>query len=141
MADLEPLIRVRRHTVEQKQKFLAELYRQAELLASTRQALLDGLQSERDAVEGSGDPEMLRDYKRYADGIRKKIAGIDKELRRLDTRIEIAREDMRDAFAELKKIEITHERREDEARAELKKQEAQTLDEIAVEGFRRRDDQ
>ena len=32
MADLNPLIRVRRHVVEQKQKMLAELYRQAEEL-------------------------------------------------------------------------------------------------------------
>ena len=32
MADLEALIRVRRHAVEQKQKILAELYKQADEL-------------------------------------------------------------------------------------------------------------
>ena len=36
LANLKPLIRVRKHAVEQKQKFLAELYRQAEELAAAR---------------------------------------------------------------------------------------------------------
>lgn len=39
MADLNPLIRVRKHTVEQKQKFLAELYRQADELQNHKAAL------------------------------------------------------------------------------------------------------
>ena len=47
---------------------------------------------------------------------------------------------MRRAFAELKKIEITQERREDEEEKAINKKESAELDEIAIEGFRRKQD-
>ena len=56
-------------------------------------------------------------------------------------RIEVARDDMRRAFAELKKIEITQERREDEEEKAINKKESAELDEIAIEGFRRKQDE
>ena len=51
MANLNPLIRVRKHTVEQKQKALADLYRQAEELISQKKKLLDQLAVERQKVD------------------------------------------------------------------------------------------
>ena len=51
MADLHSLIRVRKHAVEQKQKFLAELYRQSEELTAQKQRFLDQLAEEKERIK------------------------------------------------------------------------------------------
>lgn len=140
MADLKPLIRVRKHAVEQKQKFLAELYRQAEQLQSEKDKYLLQLKTERVAIEGTDSVETLGDYARFEKAVRMRVGQIDVAVAKLETRINIAREDMREAFSELKKIEITQRRREEEAQAEIDKKQAQELDEIGIEGFRRKED-
>ncbi len=141
MADLDPLIRVRKHAVEQKQKFLAELYRQAEELARQKQTLLDQLASERSKISEMESAEMMSYFGRYADAVKDRVEDIDEAAVKLETRIEIAREDMRAAFAELKKIEITQERREAREQAERDKKESAELDDIAIEGYRRQMDE
>jgi hypothetical protein len=45
---------------------------------------------------------------------------------------------MRAAFAEMKKIEIVQRTRQEKEEAELNRKEAQELDEIGIEVFRRR---
>ena len=60
MADLNPLIKVRKHNVDQKQKFLAELYRQAEELQVQKQTLLDQLKREKETAKDLG-PESNRE--------------------------------------------------------------------------------
>lgn len=136
MADLEPLIRVRKHTVEQKQKFLAELYRQSEELETEKKSVLERLEVEREKVKEM-QVEMLSYFGPYTDAVKERVSEIDEQRGNLETRIEIAREDMREAFAELKKIEITQERREAEEEAEISKKESDELDEIGLEIFRR----
>lgn len=138
MADLEPLIRVRKHAVEQKQKVLADLYKQADDLAAKKKKLEDDLAAEREKLKKNSSAEMMAYYNTYAAAVKDKIADILEDMRKLEGRIEVAREMMREAFAELKKIEITQERRQDEERRELNKKEAQILDESALDGYRRR---
>lgn len=137
MADLNPLIRVRKHTVEQKQKALAELYRQAEELISQKKSLLDRLAVERQKVDEMG-VEALGYFGRYSEVVRERAEEIDESMTMLESRIEVAREDMRLAFAELKKIEITQERRDEAEEAERNKKDDQILDEIAIDGYRRK---
>lgn len=139
MANLNPLIRVRRHTVEQKQKFLAELYRQADELQTQKENLLRQLADERKALEEMNSAvEMVVAFTAYSEAVKGRVADIDEAMAKLEARIEIAREDMREAFAEFKKIEITQERREEEALAALEKKQAELLDEAAIEGYRRK---
>ncbi|MCF8495131.1 MAG: flagellar FliJ family protein [Alphaproteobacteria bacterium] len=137
MADLNPLIRVRRHSVEQKQKFLAELYRQAEELDNNKASLLRQLAEEREKMADMG-AEMISYFGPYAEAVRGRVKDIEEDRAKLEKRIERAREDMREAFADLKKIEITQERREDEAGRAQDKKESNMLDDIGVEAFRRR---
>lgn len=136
MADLTSLIRVRKHLVEQKQKFLAELYRQAEELQSQKQTMLDQKEAEMEKVREMS-VEMLSYFGPYTQAVKERVKEIEDNIKTLEARIEIAREDMREAFAELKKIEITHERREEEALRELNKKESGELDEIGIEAYRR----
>lgn len=138
MADLNPLIRVRKHSVEQKQKFLAELYRQAEELQRQKETILHQMEEERKALETLSSVEMLTAYNHYVEAAKGRISDIDEARGKLEVRIEAAREEMREAFAELKKIEITQERREAEEIAAIEKRQSELLDDIAIEGFRRR---
>lgn len=140
MADLNPLIRVRKHVVEQKQKFLAELYRQAEELDNQKKTMLDQLAEEQETVKDMG-VEMLTYFGHYTDAVKERVEEIDEARGKLEVRIEIAREDMREAFAELKKIEITQDRREAEELKAIEKKESGELDEIGIESFRRKQEE
>lgn len=136
MADLTGLIRVRKHELEQKQKFVAELYRQAEELETQKTRLLETLDEEQEKLKEFG-VEMLSYFGPYSEAVRERVEDIDKASDTLNHRIEIARDDMRVSYAELKKIEITQERREDEDLRAQEKRESQELDEVGLETFRR----
>ncbi|MGB4057018.1 MAG: hypothetical protein WBK77_02915 [Alphaproteobacteria bacterium] len=139
MADLNPLIRVRKHSVEQKQKFLAELYRQAEELIGQRLTLQKQVEAEREALKKMDESiDMMVAFNNYVEAVKSRIADIDEAEKKLEVRIDIAREDMREAFAEFKKIEITQERREDAEYKALEKKQSELLDDMAIEGYRRR---
>jgi len=138
MADLNPLIRVRKHAVEQKQKFLAELYRQAEELENQKKTLLDQMAAEREKLSEMESAEIMGYFGHYCEAVKERVADIDEAVATLEIRIGAAQEDMREAFAELKKIEITQERREAEQQAEINKKESDELNEIAIEGYRRK---
>ncbi|MEM7679703.1 MAG: flagellar FliJ family protein [Pseudomonadota bacterium] len=136
MAELDALIRVRKHVVEQKQKFLAELYRQGEELENQKQTMLKQMEEEMETVKDL-DVQMLSYFGPYTDAVKDRVAEIDQARETLDKRIEIAREDMREAFAELKKVEITQERREAEEEKEQNKKESDELDEVGLDAYRR----
>lgn len=139
MADLKPLIRVRKHDIEQKQKTLAELYRQAEELKKQRDSIEIQLAIEQEKTKDM-DAEMLNFFGPYAALAKTQIEAVDDNRDKLEQLIVMAQEDMRKAFAELKKVEIIAERRDAEGQAELDKKDADELDEIAIDGFRRGDD-
>jgi len=137
MADLDPLIRVRRHAVDEKQKRLAELYGQAEALQAEKADALAQLEEEGKKLNGSDGADYLSYYSAFAERTRQRAKEIDGELESLEQRISIAREDMRMAFADLKKVELTQEERDKEEQAALAKKESELLDEIAIENYRR----
>lgn len=139
MANLDPLIRLRRYTVDEKQKFLTALYREAENLISKRQALIDQLDHERELARGDTAPDAIINFGLYADNVRKKISKFNENIQKMENRIEGAQEDMRAAFAELKKVEIIKREREDREQKKQDDKEAQALDDIAIEGFRRKE--
>lgn len=138
MADLASLIRVRKHAVEQKQKFLADLYRQAESLAARKRALEEEIAREREASDMLGTLDAPLIFARYADGVKKKIALLDAEAAKLEPRIRLAQEDVRTAFAELKKIEIINENRKAQEKSAAQKREDRMYDDIGIERFRKK---
>lgn len=141
MADLEALIKFRKHTVDEKQKILAQLYRDAENLQRQRQAIIDKMESEKKLAEEMGAPEALTYLGRYLEGARKKLQLYDTAIKKLEIRIIAAQEDIREAFAEQKKIEITQAQRKEREKAALNRKEDQAMDEVAIEGFRRKEEE
>jgi flagellar export protein FliJ len=137
MADLDPLIRFRKHTVDEKRRFLAQLYREAEQFQRQKEIIQKEMERESRLAFEMKSPEAAASLGRYLEGARRKIRALEISLRKMDTRIAAAREDMRTAFAEMKKIQIVQRNREEEEKAEEKRKEDIEFGEIAIEGFRR----
>lgn len=137
MAKLDSLLRVRKHTVEQQQKALAELYKKAEEMKAQRDALETALAIESEKAKDL-PPDLLGYFAAYSKQTRKTIDDIDNRRNHLEQQIKLAQEQLREAFAEQKKIEIINRRRKEAARAKEEKRESRELDEIGIEAYRRK---
>lgn len=141
MANLLSLIRLRRHTVEEKQKVLAQLYREAEVIEETKNTLIERLRKEREALEQNSAIEMFAYFGRFSQNIQKMLERLNGEKRKLEGRITVAQDDVREAFANVKRIEIVQREREAAEKKEQDDKEARELDEIGIDGFRRKEDE
>ncbi|AGH97487.1 flagellar FliJ family protein [Micavibrio aeruginosavorus] len=140
MADLNPLIRWRKYVIDEKQKVLSSLYREAENLQQKRDKMESDLAHEKELASNSEVTEATTYYGRYAEVQRKKIAQMDGAIAKINARIERAQDEIRAAFADLKKVQITQKNREDREEAEQNRKETIMLDEIGLETFRRNDE-
>lgn len=140
MADLESLVRLRRHSVEEKQKILAEIFRKVEAIEQRKKELLERLETERQALEENLTLETREYYGRFEGVIRADVERLDGELAKLETRVQIAQEEVRAAFADMKRVEIVRRRRQEEEAQEIQGKESMELDEMGLEGFRRKED-
>lgn len=138
MAKLEGLIRVQKHAVDEKQKILARLYKEQEDQETAKQKILNQVQQETKASEAmENDPFLQSSFGNFLESAKQQIHKIDEDLDRINMRIELAQEKIKEAFEELKKTEIIDQSRKDkEKKARLKKENAE-LDDIGIEGHRR----
>jgi hypothetical protein len=140
MADLNPLIRLNKFQLEEKQRFLARLYADMEALEIEKKAILDSVESEKQAVDSMvDDVSMMVAFLNYFQKSKQAIEERNKQISSLEIKIGRAIEEMRLAFGELKKIEITRDRRLQEIAQENKKREDALFSEIALEIYRRRE--
>ena len=137
MANLKSLIKLRRHNVDEKQKVLAELYRQIEMIEQNKQILLDRLREERNVLDKTGTLEMYAYFGRFSQNIHRSLERMNEEKRKLEIRIQIAQDDVREAFASMKRIEIVQNEREKNEKKEESDKETREMDDIGIEGFRR----
>lgn len=141
MANLKSLIKLRRHNVDEKQKFLAQLYREVEAIENSKTTLIERLRSEREVLDKSGSLEMYAYFGRFSQNIQRMLERLNEEKKKLETRIVIAQDDVREAFANMKRIEIVQREREKEERKERDDKETRELDDIGIDGFRRKEDE
>ncbi|PCH98375.1 MAG: hypothetical protein COB76_07115 [Alphaproteobacteria bacterium] len=138
MANLDPLIRLNKFELEEKQRVLAALYANVGRLETMKSGMLDSLESEKDVTDQDlGDITMIQAYLAYLGRVKRDVARFDQEIDKIEARIDLAIDDMREAFGELKKIEITRDRRLKEIRDENKAREDALFSEIALEMYRR----
>ncbi len=140
MANLKPLIKLRKFQVEERQKILAALLREVEKFESKRRELLLSIKEERKIAEEKGDYDTLAAYRLYAEHSRTQVQLYDGEIHKFNFLIAKAQEDMREAFAEQKKIEIIQENREAEEEREENRRDGVIMDEVGAEGFRRKEE-
>ena len=140
MANLLSLIKLRRHNIDEKQKVLAELYRQIELIEQSKSSLIDRLRNERNVLEEHGTLEMYAYFGRFSQNIQRMIERLNLEKQKLEVRIQIAQDDVREAFANMKRIEIVQQEREKAEKKEQDDKETREMDEIGLDGFRRNEE-
>ena len=140
MADLESLIRLRKHSVDEKQKRLGEIYAKVEAIEARKKELTERLNKEREALNDDLALETREYFGNFQGVMHGYIEQLDDDLAQLETRLLAAQEDVRVAFADQKRVEIVNDRRKEEQAQELKTKESRELDEIGIEGFRRKDE-
>lgn len=139
MANLKSLIRFRSFQVDEKRRVLAALYEEAMRIEQKKTVILDTMSRETKAAKESGSFDVLRALGLYVKGAKARLAALDQDIKRIDLRITIAQDDLRDHFTELKKIEILHERRLQDERDKNAKREAEIMDEIGLTIYNRQD--
>ncbi len=140
MADLNPLIRLRKYRVEEKQKVLAELFRQTELLEGRKRILLADMEREEALAQESDSIDAMFAFVAYAARVHTEIEKLNILIEKMEPRIIKAQDDMREAFSEQKKAEIIQEKREADEAKEIAKKEDTNLNEIGIEVFRRKEE-
>lgn len=140
MTDLNPLIRLRKYRVEEKQKVLAELFRQTELLEGRKRILLADMEREEALAQESDSIDAMFAFVAYAARVHTEIEKLNILIEKMEPRIIKAQDDMREAFSEQKKAEIIQEKREADEAKEIAKKEDTNLNEIGIEVFRRKEE-
>ena len=138
MADLGALIRLHKHDLDEKRRVLGEFYAEMAALERDRRNMEREFEKEKEAVKQMEDVSFT--FAGYADTIRQKREAFDKEAA-LEKKIERAKEDLMETFSELKKYEMTQEERDRLEQEERRFKEAQAMDAIGLEGFRRKTDE
>lgn len=138
MANLDPLIRLNKFRLEEKQRALSVLYAEVQKLEIQKSAIMDSVESEKQAVDGDlQNFQMMQFFMTYVQKTKKEIDQINNKISSLEIKINRAVDEMRVAFGELKKIEITRDRRLAEIQKENAKREDAMFSEIALEIYRR----
>lgn len=137
MARLHTLIRLRKHNVEEKQKILADLFRQAELIEGRKRNIYDSLIREQTIAVETGQMEALVFYTSYAARMNKELERVEIQLKRMEARIEKAQEDLQEAFAEQKKAEIIQKRSDLADSERIKAKENREMDNIGIDVYAR----
>lgn len=136
MAELHGLIRLRKHELDEKRRILGELNKQLSQLESQKQNLLDRIEKEKSLTQN--DWQASRDFAIFLKGALHRRNMIDQSIRALMIRIEEATNIVHEAFREVKKLEIAQENREKRAKKEQKRKDTVLLDDIGIEGWRRK---
>lgn len=98
------------------------------------------IKEERKLAEESEDYETQAAYRLYAERAREQVRLYDGEIGKYNMFIQKAQDDMREAFAEQKKIEIIQAQREAEEEREENRKDSARMDEVGLTGFVRKED-
>ncbi|SMF67592.1 flagellar export protein FliJ [Tistlia consotensis] len=127
---LKNLIRVHRWTLDERRRTLVDLERMAEKLKGDLAGLDAELERERQTAIKA--PEMAFTYPAFASAAKQRKDKIRRSIADLGKEIDRAREQVEDAFQELKKYELALEAAERRKLEQLKRREQAALDEMGL---------
>jgi len=137
MAGLKSLIRLRKHALDEKRQAVAKLIAMLDNLQREERRMLEELDAEK--KHATTDAETRIAFPNYNKRMQSTLKALDGEKSRLVMAIDRAQTELQDAFKEYKTYEITERERERIKAAAEKKTEDQAMDEIGLEGFRRKE--
>lgn len=138
MADLKGVIRLRRFQLDEKRQALAELQRLAVSLAEEQARLEQSIEAEKEAARTVPDPNAAFAFGAFVRSALERRKRIEHSRAQLEIQIEAATDEVRGAFNELKKFEQTEAQRRAKETQRRARIESNQLDEIGIEGFRRK---
>ncbi len=135
MAKLHGLIRLRDHELDEKRRILAELNDAVTSLENQKNAHLQSLEREKKLVEE--DATAAQHIANFIDRTLKECDRIDQKIAILMVEVEKATDAVREAFLELKRLQVTQDQRDKKEAKRLAKLERDILDEIGLDQFQR----
>jgi flagellar export protein FliJ len=135
--DLQNLIQIHEWEVDEKRRKLGELLRLLDNLEAQARALEEELVREQDIARNSPEEAGFH-YGDYAETVIDRRERIRQSIEQMEQAILDSREELREAYVELKKYEVAQENRERRATLERNRREQIQLDEVGLQGFRRK---
>lgn len=133
MTDLGPLIRIRKFELDEQRRQLGALNNALNEIEARQRQLEEELRAEQEAATG-----IIFTIGAFARSVIDKRRRLAKSHASILRQIEAKTEEVREAFAELKKFEMAQQAREEEERREIARLERITLDDIGVDAHARR---
>ncbi|MBT3238842.1 MAG: flagellar FliJ family protein [Rhodospirillaceae bacterium] len=134
---LKTLIRLNEWTVDQKRRKLGGILRLINALQNQAQLLEEELIEEQ--ASAANDPsEAGFLYGNYANHVIERRERIALSIQQSEQEAEVAREELNEAYRELKKYETAQKNREVREQKELAVREQMVLDEIGLQGYARK---
>ncbi len=135
MSRLAALVRLRRWEIDEKRRALAALAGLKAKLEMDLAALAAELKAEQATAAQAAEVSFA--YAGFASSIRRREAKVGESIASVDARLDAAQSEVTDAFQELKRVEIAHDRQVAEVRAAQDRREQAESDEIAQRQHRR----
>ncbi len=132
--ELHSLIRLHRWDVDEKRRRLAEMLSFVAGLEDQGRRLEDEIKNEQ-TVAGAAPEEAGFIYGNYAEAAIERRRRIADSIARKEVEIATAREELGDAYRELKKYEIAQDERDKQEAVELSRKEQIIMDDPAIKGF------
>lgn len=136
MSSLKTIIRLHKWQLDEKRRALAELQNLADRLKAELERLREEVASEQETARAN--PDFAFNYANYAQAALERGRRLTQSLGQVDVQIAVATDQMAEAFQELKRYELAEEERLKREKEKQKRKDANMLDETALVGFRRR---
>lgn len=135
MSGLPTLLRLHRQRLDEARAVLNRLEAERRKILARERKLEDEFRTERKKAQSL---DVAYVFLAYSAMVAKQREEIAHDKAQIAARIDAARERIRDAFQEFKKIDIGQQRRQARGQADALRRERQVLDEIGLDMFRRR---
>lgn len=136
MSSLKTIIRLQKWKLDEKRRALAELQNLADRLQAEIDRLKEEIAAERETARGNVEYSFT--YSNYIQAAMERGKRLTQSMGQVEAQIAVATDEMAEAFQELKRYELAEEERLKREKEKLKRKEANMLDETALVGFRRR---
>jgi flagellar export protein FliJ len=135
MTPFNSLIRITRWNLDEKRQKLAELERLADRLRGDLQRLDEGIAAEQQLAEQ--DEMARRAYPAFLEAELDRRQRLEKSIADVEQEMEAAREEVNEAFRELKKYELAEDNERQRVRKRRARIEQQQTDELGAQLHRR----
>ena len=131
---LSGIIRLHKWQVDEKRRQITDLEVMRNELVEKLEKLLRDLESEKENLSKSNVVDI--NYANYASNVMNRRENIDASITEVDVSIENMKDELSEAFKELKKYEIVEQRAIEREKLEQKRREQDRLDEISINMYR-----